>query len=66
MSFVVIRLGQTEYHGREGDKNYALMRFLNAVMYPHQEDFMDIIQDYIDYNVPYKVDTASERDCLKC
>ncbi len=50
MTLVVIRLGQTEYHGREGDKNYALMRFLNAVMYPHQEDFMDIIQDYIDFS----------------
>ncbi len=50
MTLVVIRLGQTEYHGREGDKNYALMRFLNAVMYPHKEDFMDTIQDYIDFS----------------
>lgn len=50
MTLVVIRLGQKKYHGREEDKDYALMRFLNTVMYPHQEDFMDTIQDYIDFS----------------
>ncbi|MDE7313004.1 MAG: hypothetical protein K2N87_15505 [Eubacterium sp.] len=50
MTLVIIRLGQKDYNGKEGDDGYAFMRFLNAVMYPHKEDFIKIISEYIDFS----------------
>lgn len=38
------------YNGEEGNEGYGLLRFLNAIMYPHREDFMDTISEYIDFS----------------
>ena len=38
------------YNGDEEDEGYELFRFLNAIMYPHKEDFMSTISEYIDYS----------------
>lgn len=43
MTLVVIKLGDKVYNGEKGDEGYELMRFLNAIMYPHQKDFMDTV-----------------------
>ena len=37
------------YNGDEEDENYQLLRFLNTIMYPHKDDFMDTVSEYIDY-----------------
>ncbi|MCM1222601.1 MAG: hypothetical protein NC548_49870 [Lachnospiraceae bacterium] len=50
MTLVVIKLGDKVYNGKEGDEGYGLLRFLNAVMYPHRADFMDTISEYIDFS----------------
>ena len=50
LKLVVIRLGGKVYNGEEGDEGYGLLRFLNAIMYPHREDFMDTISEYIDFS----------------
>lgn len=50
MTLVVIKLGQTVYNGGKGDEGYELLHFLNAVMYPHRENFMDTISEYIDFS----------------
>ncbi len=50
MKLVVIRLGQSEFYGQEADEGYHLLRFLNAIMYPHKKEFMDIVSDYIDFS----------------
>ena len=34
----------------EGDEGYELLRFLNVLMYPHKEDFMDVMKTYIDFS----------------
>lgn len=34
----------------EEDEGFGLLRFLNAVMYPHQDGFMDTISEYIDFS----------------
>lgn len=48
---------QTDYRGLEKcciwicrDEGYRLLRFLNAIMYPHEEDFMDTISEYINFS----------------
>lgn len=38
------------YTGKEGSEGYELLRFLNAIMYPHQEDFIEVISEYIDFS----------------
>lgn len=50
IKLVIIRLGNMVYNGDEGSEGYRLLRFLNAIMYPHEEDFMDTILDYIDFS----------------
>lgn len=50
MKLVIIRLGDKVYNGDEGSEGYRLLRFLNAIMYPHEEDFMDTISEYIDFS----------------
>ncbi len=50
MTLVVIKLGNEVYNGDEEDEGYELFRFLNAIMYPHKEDFMSTISEYIDYS----------------
>lgn len=50
MTLVVIKLGETVYNGNEGDEGYELLRFLNTIMYPHRDNFMDVVSEYIDYS----------------
>lgn len=50
LKLVIIRLGQKVYNGEKGNKGYGLLRFLNAIMYPHREDFMDTVSEYIDFS----------------
>ena len=50
MTLVVIRLGNPEYSGSRGDEGDELFRFLNLVMYPHREDFMENLSEYIDFS----------------
>lgn len=48
MTLVVIKLGDKVYNGKKEDEGYDLLRFLNAIMYPHRESFMATISDYIE------------------
>jgi len=50
MTLVVIKLGGQVYNGGKEDEGYALLRFLNTIMYPHKEDCMDTVSEYIDYS----------------
>lgn len=50
MTLVVIKLGDEVYNGEKGDGEYEILRFLNAIMYPHKEDFSDTMSEYIDFS----------------
>ena len=50
LTLVIIRLGDEVYHGTREDPGYDVLRFLHAVMYPHKEDFLDIVKEYIDFS----------------
>lgn len=50
LTLVIIRLGKKVYNGKKGDDGYDVLRFLNTIMYPHNDDFMDIVTDYIDFS----------------
>ena len=50
MTLVIIKLGDREYNGVKGDEGFKLLHFLNAIMYPHKDDFMETISDYIDFS----------------
>lgn len=50
MTLVVIKLGNKVYNGEKGDEGYGLLRFLNTIMYPHKEDFMKTVSEYIDFS----------------
>lgn len=50
MTLVVIKLGDKVYNGKEDQEGYGLLRFLNAVMYPHKSDFMQTVSEYIDFS----------------
>ena len=50
MTLVVIKLGNKVYNGDKEDEGYELLRFLNAIMYPHKEDFMATVSEYIDFS----------------
>ena len=43
-------MGNTVYNGDEEDEEYELLRFLNTIMYPHKDDFMDTVSEYIDFS----------------
>ena len=47
MTLVVIKLGDKVYNGEEGDEEYELLHFLNAIMYPHKEKRRGIARTYI-------------------
>ncbi len=50
LTLVIIRLGDKDYKGLEdADKNNVL-RFLHTIMYPHKEEFMDTVKEYIDFS----------------
>lgn len=50
LTLVVIKLGDKMYNGDKADEGFDLLNFLNALMYPHKEDFMEVISDYIDFS----------------
>lgn len=50
MTLAIIKLGTREYNGKKDDEGFDLLNFLNAVMYPHKEDFIETISDYIDFS----------------
>ena len=50
MTLAIIKLGDKEYNGEKGNEGFELLRFLNTIMYPHREDFMEIVSDYIDFS----------------
>lgn len=50
MTLVVIKLGNRVYNGKKEDEGYDLLRFLNAIMYPHRGSFMHTVSDYIDFS----------------
>ena len=50
MTLVIIKLGNKEYNGEKGHEGFDLLHFLNAIMYPHGEDFIGTISDYIDFS----------------
>ena len=50
MTLVVIKLGDEVYNGKKGDEGFELLHFLNTIMYPHREDFIEEISDYIDFS----------------
>lgn len=50
IKLVIIRLGDKVYNRDKGSEGDWLLRFLNAIMYPHEEDFMDTVSEYIDFS----------------
>ena len=46
LELVVIRMGDNVYNGEKGSEGYELLRFLNAIMYPHRDDFMEGDKSY--------------------
>lgn len=50
LKLVVIKLGDRVYNGSAGDEGFEILRFLNTLMYPHREDFMDTMSEYIDFS----------------
>lgn len=50
MTLAIIKLGDREYNGEKDKERFELLHFLNAIMYPHREDFIETISDYIDFS----------------
>jgi hypothetical protein len=50
MTLVIIRLGDRKYNGKEGDEFYDLFKFLNLIMYPHKENFIEDMREFIDFS----------------
>ena len=50
LTLVVIRLGDSVYNGVKEDEGYDVLRFLHTIMYPHKEDFLGTVKDYIDFS----------------
>ncbi len=50
MTLIVIKLGDEVYNGDKEEEGYVLFRFLNLIMYPHKDDFMVNVSEYIDYS----------------
>lgn len=50
IELIIIRLGDQMYSGEKGDEGFGLLRFLNAIMYPHQNHFMETISEYINFS----------------
>ena len=50
MTLVVIKLGDIVYNGKKEDEGYELLHFLNLIMYPHKENFMEETAAYIDFS----------------
>jgi hypothetical protein len=50
MTLILIRLGDVVYNGKEEDEGYELLDFLNLIMYPHKDNFMEEMSKYIDFS----------------
>ncbi len=50
IKLVIIRLGNGVYNGEKESEGYRLLHFLNLIMYPHREDFIESMSDYIDFS----------------
>lgn len=50
MTLIIIKLGEEVYNGVKEDEGYELLRFLNVLMYPHKDDFMNTVTEYIDFS----------------
>lgn len=50
IKLVIIRLGDRVYNGEKESEGYRLLHFLNLIMYPHREDFIESMSDYIDFS----------------
>lgn len=50
LTLVIIKLGDKVYNGEKGTEGYDLLRFLNTIMYPHREDFLEVVSEYIDFS----------------
>lgn len=51
LTLVIIKLGDAVYNGEKEDEGYELFRFLNAVMYPHKDDFLDVVSEYLFFGI---------------
>lgn len=38
------------YNKAKEEPGYDVLKFLHAVMYPHKEDFLDTVKEYIDFS----------------
>lgn len=38
------------YNKAKDEPGYDVLKFLHAVMYPHKEDFLDTVKEYIDFS----------------
>jgi hypothetical protein len=50
MTLILIRLGDVVYNGKKEDEGYELLDFLNLIMYPHKDNFMEEMSKYIDFS----------------
>jgi hypothetical protein len=50
LTLVIIKLGNRVYNGKKEEEWYELLRFLDTIMSPHKEDFMDKVKEYIDFS----------------
>ena len=50
MTLIIIKLGDEEYNGDKEKEGFELLRFLNTIMYPHKEAFIEIVSNYIDFS----------------
>ena len=50
MTLAIIKLGDKEYNGEEGNEGFELLRFLNTIMYPHGDDFIEKLSNYFDFS----------------
>jgi len=50
LTMVIIRLGDDVYSGMPENPGHDVLKFLHAVMYPHKEDFLDTVKEYVDFS----------------
>ncbi len=62
MTLIVIKLGNEVYNGKKEEEGYDLLRFLNVLMYPHKDNFMDTVSEYIDFS--NNEELWKESDCM--
>lgn len=50
LTLIIIRLGDEVYNGTKENPGHDVLKFLHAVMYPHKENFLDTVKEYIDFS----------------